>query len=389
MDILYFLRQRLNALVQKHSLVVLRHCRSAGQAELLNTLARERRYVDLRSPVQREQALWRPAVWLERELLFCRQEGRGLFVDNLQYAPQLLALMNSLPEKGLCLAAVSQSDVLPGLAGGAENVLQLPLSLNSVPQELICFVPGDAACACWQAWSGMPRQIFARIFQGNLTAQELAGTEREEFYTAYLQNLLQYEIKEMANISDGLKFYRFLRAAAMAGAGVVNYASLAAATDITSPTAKSWLQLLAGAGIVRFLEAAAVPGRRVIKAPKFYFTDTGLAAYLLQAADINSLASGIYFEPLFATYIFNIIHESWLLAEQKSAARLFYYRDSNAKEVSMLLQHRGVLYPIEIKKDAGSQRTVVRKLRQLAKAADGTFCLGEGWLFTPGEIIKL
>ena len=106
----------------------------------------------------------------------------------------------------------------------------------------------------------------------------------------YIKNIVQHEIMEQTTVSNDIKFYRFLCMAASLTGTVVNYSSLANGVGITAPTAKQWLQFLEGTGVVYLVQPmAAVPGKRLMKAPKLYFRDTGVAAYLLQINDQMAL----------------------------------------------------------------------------------------------------
>lgn len=106
-------------------------------------------------------------------------------------------------------------------------------------------------------------------------------------------DFLQRDVKELAQVNDELQFYRFLCAAASYTGSMLNYAALAKEVEITPPTAKQWLKVLAAAGLVYFLEPFAHPNLKyAVKAPKLYFTDTGLAAYLLRWSSAATLEAG-------------------------------------------------------------------------------------------------
>ncbi len=117
------------------------------------------------------------------------------------------------------------------------------------------------------------------------------------YYSSYVQTLLQRDVKELAQVNDELQFYRFLCAAASYTGSMLNYAALAKEVEITPPTAKQWLKVLAAAGLVYFLEPFAHPNLKyAVKAPKLYFTDTGLAAYfaaLEQCSNVGSRGNGV------------------------------------------------------------------------------------------------
>ena len=345
--------------------------------------------------------MWQPQEWLAQQTRLCQKAERGLFIANVQYVPQLLPLMGAAQNQGLYVAAASQLCALQEFLSDVP-VLELPLSAggeaysghdDGCDMSFVlpdCWAPDEAGLQAWQnAFSGGSSVVWQQVLQGTLAGRQNSdAASRERFYVDYLQNLWQREIKELANISDELKFYRFLRAAAMAGGSVVNYANLANAVEISSPTAKNWLSFLAGAGVVRFLAPVAeVGGKRLSKAPKFYFTDTGLAAYLLHLADAQALAASGYAAALWETYVLACIWQSYLQDFKRPV--LSYYRDSNAKEISLLLQKDGTLYPVEVKRDRSSLRASARKLRLLEPLAASGVLLVPGTLIAPGEILSL
>ncbi|MDR1158260.1 MAG: DUF4143 domain-containing protein [Oscillospiraceae bacterium] len=157
--------------------------------------------------------------------------------------------------------------------------------------------------------------------------------------------------------------------------------SLADAADISQPTAKAWLQILEGLGVVYLLKPYANNAlRRLTKTPKLYFCDTGLAAHLsmwlTRETLMNGAASGHFFE----NYAVMELVKNYAYAPSK--AELTYYRDANAKEIDVFVEENNAVHPLEIKKSANPDRRAVRKFSVLEKtavqtAAGGVICMCE------------
>lgn len=247
-------------------------------------------------------------------------------------------------------------------------VLELPLELESKQP----FVPG-------QSVSEEQKDVIASIFAGSLYVQDTDfGEDRKRFYASYVKNIVQHKIMEQTTVSDDIKFYRFLCMVASLTGTVVNYSNLANGVGITAPTAKQWLQFLEGTGVVYLVQPMAdVPGKRLMKAPKLYFRDTGVAAYLLQINDQMALTKSVYLKNLLDNYVVNQIRESYL--EQGVEPQLMYYQDSNYKKISLIMCVEKVLYPMIISKDDYSVNKVKKTLALLdVYAAEHGVVVGSG-----------
>ncbi|MGM9570458.1 MAG: ATP-binding protein [Phascolarctobacterium sp.] len=196
----------------------------------------------------------------------------------------------------------------------------------------------------------------------NLLACILCGstsfTDNEK--DTYIHKVLQLDIMEQTSCSDEIKLYRFLCTTASMIGTIVNYTALANAVGVSAPTARQWLRFLEGAGILYLLEPMErVSGKRLVKAHKLYFRDTGIAAYLLQIHDTVTLLRSVYYKRLFENYVVNALRESYLSLGLEPD--WYFYRDSNAKDISLVLYDGRCVYPIIIDKDGLS-------LNKLAKS---------------------
>ena len=169
----------------------------------------------------------------------------------------------------------------------------------------------------------------------------------------------------------------------------VNYVTLAESADISSPTAKEWLRVLQGLHIVYLLEPYSNNElKRLSKTPKLYFADTGLCAYLSMWLTpetlMNGAASGHYYE----NYVVMELVKNY--AYSRSKANITYYRDSNAKEIDVLVEKNNVIHPLEIKKSASPDRREIKKYSLIDKASltrgnGGIICMCEEPIPIDGE----
>lgn len=195
-------------------------------------------------------------------------------------------------------------------------------------------------------------EVFERIFKGSMPRlYELEGVNRELYFESYLDTYLSRDIRDLEQVGDLTAFLNFIRIVAARTATSVNYDSLAQDAGVSGPTAKKWLSILVSCGIVGLIEPYFNNAlKRVVKASRMYFLDTGLCAHLMgwgSAAVLEASAmSGAFFE----TWVVSEIWKSYLNVGKRPP--LFFYRDSNKKEIDLIIYQDGVVYPIEIKKGA-------------------------------------
>lgn len=224
--------------------------------------------------------------------------------------------------------------------------------------------------------------VFEHIWRGGMPQVLLADAEqREEYYNSYADTYLMRDVSEAGGITDTVRFRRFLNGCAVLVAGQVNYKTLAESADISQPTAKEWIQLLQGLGIIYLLQPFANNElKRLTKTPKLYFCDTGLCAWLsmwlTRDTLMNGAASGHYFE----NFVVMELVKNYAYA--KSKVNLTYYRDSNAKEIDVFVEQNNQIHPLEIKKSANPDRREVRKHElldktKLERGSGGLICMCE------------
>lgn len=347
-------------------LLLLEDQRQSGKTTLLKQLASpDRKYADLAEPALRNMAKEEPVLFLQRY-------APPVLIDNIQYAPELVpvikdyVLHNGKPGDFWLIAPKEYSEELSSIfaeLGDKFACLEL-CGLSSAEldgRESIPFVPEMGALA-ERMQNAVPHsvvEIYERIWRGDKPALYNEGADWQAYYAKLVQDILQRDIRNFVQLNDEMKFYRFLCAAASQTAKLLNYAVMAKETGISIPTAKQWLGILERMGIVYLLQPAAFNGvKYVVKTPKMYFTDTGLAAYLLRWNTADALEMGAMSAEFFETWVIGEVYKSYAAAGLK--APLYYYRNFNGKEIELLILQNGVLYPCVIAKSAQPQKMYKR-----------------------------
>ncbi|MBU0955196.1 MAG: ATP-binding protein [Spirochaetes bacterium] len=357
--------------------------RQVGKTTLLKHIAEDERarlphtgrnYVTLDDPLQRRLALEEPELFLERF-------EAPVIIDEIQYAPNLLPYIKMRVDrdatKGGYWLTGSQlfhlmRDASESLAGRVGIVHLLGLSQAEIDRrENVPFLPTKEILSATrkEANRGSLSELFDAIYRGSLPAL-LADENRpdvEQYYAAYVQTYLQRDIKDLTRVGDELSFLRFLTAAAARTGQMLQYADLARDTGISQPTAKKWLSLLVTSGIATIIEPwYSNTLTRMIKAPKFFFLDTGLAAYLTRWTSPEALEAGAMSGAFFESFVVSEIMKSWYNAGKKPP--VFYYRDKDRNEIDLILESDGQLYPVEIKKSANPGKDAIAAFKILADA---------------------
>ena len=347
-------------------LLLLEDQRQSGKTTLLKQLALpNRKYADLAEPALRSMANEEPVLFLQRY-------APPVLIDNIQYAPELVpvikdyALKHGKPGDFWLIAPKEDAETITAIMqelGDKIACLELcGLSSGELDgRESTPFIP-DMQLLAGRMQNPVPHsvvEIYERIWRGDKPAMYNEGADWQAFYAKLVQDILQRDIRNFVQLNDEMKFYRFLCAAASQTAKLLNYAVMAKETGISIPTAKQWLGILEKMGIVYLLQPAASEGvKYVVKTPKMYFTDTGLAAYLLRWNTADALEMGAMSAEFFETWVINEVYKSYAASGEK--APLYYYRNFNGKEIELLILHNGVLYPCVISKSAQVQKMYKR-----------------------------
>jgi hypothetical protein len=194
--------------------------------------------------------------------------------------------------------------------------------------------------------------VYAAIWRGAYPALVTGRvTDRDLFYGSYVQTYLQRDVQDLVRVGDQAAFLRFLKAAAARTAQMLNVSELARDVGVSVPTARAWLSVLEASFQVHLLRPYhSNVTKRLVKAPKLYFLDTGLCAWLTEWTTPETLAAGAMAGAIFETYAVAEILKSWW--HRMTAPPLYYYRDRDGTEIDLLFVQDRTLHPVEIKRAA-------------------------------------
>lgn len=203
-------------------------------------------------------------------------------------------------------------------------------------------------------------EVFQRIHQGGMPAL-VTGTYSNAsiFYSSYIDTYMERDVRRLSNDIDSLKFLRFLRSVAARTSQQVNYKGIADDAEIDQTTAKNWLHILEALGIIFLLEPYSNNVlKRTVSTPKLYFYDSGIVCYLTRWSSPETAMEGAMSGALLENYTVAEIIKTYQNAGQEPF--LYYYRDKDAREIDLILERDGKLFPIEIKKMASPPKKLTK-----------------------------
>ncbi len=385
---MYISRQieaQLSYLSEHFPAVVVSGARQIGKTTLIRHLTAGNdmvTYVTLDHPRLRELAKTDPE-------LFLQQYQAPIVIDEIQYAPELLPYIKIQIDEdrkpGQFFLTGSQmfrlmKDVSESLAGRAGILSLYGLSRAEILQtaevpflpENKLFIKSDETLS----------SVFDKIIRGSMP-QMIIDPEltAEAFYSEYLQTYLERDIRDLLEIRNETKFLQFLSCAAARTGQELNLSDIGKDVGIDRKTAESWLSLLVTSGLVYLLHPySGNTIKRIVKRPKLYFMDTGLACYLSMWNNARALENSAMAGSMFETYVITEILKQYANKGLDLRSRFAYYRDNNGKEIDLLILENNKVYPIEIKKNADPGRGALRNFSVLdslseEKGSGAVICL--------------
>lgn len=354
--------------------------RQVGKTTMLQRLAEaERKYVSLDDPLARSMAKNDPGLFLQRY-------KPPVIIDEIQYAPEILPYIKIYADthkrKGEFWLTGSQSfhmmkNVTESLAGRMAIIQMFGLSASEISdvksKPFVC----DHQAMLERLNERTPQNlhdVYERIHKGSMPVAYSGEFTWERFYSAYVNTYLQRDIKDLTQVGDELAFLNFMTACAARTSQMVNYADLAKDVGISAPTAKQWLSILVSSGIITLIQPYFNNVlKRAIKSPNMYFMDTGLCAYLTRWDSGKTLEVSAMSGAFFETYVVSEILKSYYNAGKRPP--IYYYRDTDGKEIDLILEQNNTLYPIEIKKSANPGKDATKNFNVLNKSGKE---IGEG-----------
>lgn len=313
--------------------------------------------------------------------LFLQLHKPPVLIDEIQYAPELFTYMKIHVDQHRNPGDfwLTGSQVFKLMRGVQESLAGrvAVLSLTSLSQAEISHGKMEPFSIDLEALNQRSRErkiadtgeIFARIYKGSMPAM-ISGINRNSqiFYSSYLNTYIERDVKELSDAIDSLKFHRFMVAVAARCGQMLNTTEIARDADINQVQAKDWLGILETLGIIFYLHPYSNNLlKRLVKTPKLYFYDTGLVCYLTRWSSAETLESGAMNGAMLENYVVSEIAKTYL--NNGKEPYMYYYRDKDAKEIDIVLEHDGVLNPIEIKKTSNPGTELTKVFRLLDKSS--------------------
>ena len=367
---------------QEYPVVLVTGPRQVGKTTMLQKLMEgtDRSYVSLDDLNERSLAKTDPEMFLQLH-------KPPVLIDEVQYAPELFTYIKIHVDKTHKPGDfwLTGSQVFKLMRGVQESLAGrvAVLSMTSLSQAEINGATAAPLTVEFDALSArkagrMPMDtpaVFERIFNGSMPAiVSRQNTNRQIFYSSCLSTYIERDVRELSDSIDSLKFLRFMTAVSARCSEMLNVSEIALDADISQAQAKAWLQILETLGIIFYLHPYSNNLlKRLVKTPKLYFYDTGLVSYLTKWSSAEVLESGAMNGAILENYVVSEVAKSYLNCGVEPY--MYYYRDKDMKEIDIVLEHDGILDPIEIKKTANPGTELTRVFAVLDK---GTVPRGNG-----------
>lgn len=352
--------------------------RQVGKTTMLQKLAEnegtDREYVTLDDLNERQMAKNDPK-------LFLQLHKPPVFIDEVQYAPELFTYIKIHIDQHHRPGDfwLTGSQVFKLMEGVQESLAGRVCLLHMAPmsQAEICGAPTTPFMldleALFQRVKERPSvdtpALYKRIFEGGMPAL-VSGqyTDHRAVYSSYISTYIDRDVKEISGAIDSLRFMEFITAAAALCGQMLSFKTIADAAGIDQLTAKKWLGILERLGIVFYLHPYSNNMlKRMVTKPKLYFYDCGLVAYLTKWSDSDTLMNGAMSGAILENFVVSEIVKSYQNCGREPF--IYYYRDKDTKEIDILLEDSGKLYPMEIKKTATPQSQLTRVFGVIDKAS--------------------
>lgn len=284
---------------------------------------------------------------------FIEKHGYPLIIDEVQYAPILMEVIEEIVnknrierknDKGMFILTGSQTfklmkNVTQSMAGRAAILYMEPLSMSEMQQEAeIPFLPKEMYVKQTPQNPLSVQEIFQQIIHGFYPElYDNPHLTSEMFYSRYVATYIDRDINELLEIKNKNKFHNFMQVLASLTAQQLNASTISRAVGISIPTIHQWLSVLEASGMIYFLQSYHDVSitKRVVKAPKVYFSDTGLATYLARINDAATLEASAFAGAFMENYVMNEIRKSYLNSGKNFTG--MYYRDNNQNEIDLVL----------------------------------------------------
>ncbi|WP_258106914.1 ATP-binding protein [Christensenella minuta] len=378
---MHYIKRHLEEVVlqtsKSFSAILVTGPRQAGKTTMLRTLAetenRGRKYVSLDDLDTRAMAKNDPKMFLQLH-------QPPVLIDEVQYAPELFTYIKIHIDEhhnpGDFWMTGSQifrlmRGVQESLAGRVALLHMSPMSQREIAgrDNQPFKVDFDTLLAESKTISAdTTPELYSKLWNGSMPGIVSGEYQnRSLYYSSYLSTYLERDVRELSDTIDALKFMAFITSTAARTGQILNFKAIADDVEINQVTAKNWINILETLGIIFLLYPYSNNVlKRTIKAPKLYFYDLGLVCYLTKWSDPEVAMNGAMSGALLENYAISEILKTYQNAGKRQP--LHYYRDRDAKEIDLLLEGDGQLYPVEIKKAVSPSKHVTRVFNVIDKS---------------------
>lgn len=384
------LQRKVLELSEEYAAILITGPRQVGKTTMLQELIKEngpREYVSLDDLTELSLAKRDPS-------LFFQIHKPPVLIDEVQYAPELFRTIKMMIDRDhrpgdFWLTGSQLFRLMEGVQESLAGRVAL-LNLFSLSQAEIDGLPQPpfkvSLESLLQRKEKVPArsapEVFEEIWKGSMPAlRSGALSDPDTFYSGYVSTYLSRDVRDLSSTIDSLKFLNFLTAVAARDSQLLNYKAIADEADINQATAKNWLHILETLGLIFYLHPYSNNTlKRLIKTPKLYFYDTGLVSYLTRWTSPEVLMAGAMNGALFENYVVSEIMKSHLHNGKRPF--IYYYRDKDSREIDLVLEENGTLYPIEIKKTAHPEKKMTSSFSvldrtNLKRGTGAILCMAE------------
>lgn len=321
--------------------------RQSGKTTLVQEAFPQKKYINLEDLELRALAQEDPKGFLS-------QYPQGAILDEIQRTPDLLSYLQVIVDQNkqqgqFILTGSHQLDlhqkIAQSLAGRTAILKLLPLSLKELADNKLHFDQNEL----------LLRGGYPKLYSSSLDAYK--------YYANYCQTYLERDVRQLINVKDLSAFQHFMKLCASRVACPLNASEISSELGVSVPTVKHWLSVLEASFLIFRLPPYFINfGKRLNKTPKLYFTDLGLASYLLGIENVAQISR----DPARGRLIENLVVIELLKARlnQGRDSNLYFYRDKTQLEIDVILQRGHQLVPIEIKSSTTFHSSFIENLEK-------------------------
>ena len=344
----------LKEAAQYFSVICITGPRQSGKSTILKEMFPQAIKYSLKDVNVREFALNDPVAFLG-------QTTEMMFIDEVQKAPELFEYIQGIvdgnPDRKFLLSGSSNFELMSSLSeslAGRAGVFELmPMSINEIREQT----------------SGKPLDTL--LYDGLFPAICAKKNIADLFYPSYVKTYLEKDVRDLLKIKDIMLFLKFMKLCAARVGSLFNASEIANEVGVDSKTISSWMSVLTASYIVYLLPPYYENiSKRLIKSPKLYFCDPGLACYLLEIESPKQLSR----DKLRGNILENLVVMEAVKHRMNAGKEggVFFYRDSNGNEVDILLKEEGEITALEVKSSMTYNTEFEKSLKKIS-----------GWIKTP------